>query len=77
MDDSVEIECRHCGREIDPYEETVWVWKFVPGKHPFDPLQIFVCSGCDSEFRTNYSTTLAVDDAIKEIQLKLGLGDRN
>lgn len=55
-DDKLTVGCYHCGREMEPYEEQVYVWAVE--KH--GSKQIFVCGGCDAQWRENYSLKLKI-----------------
>jgi hypothetical protein len=50
MEDDIVVACHLCEKEIDPYEEPVYVWSV--DKHGY--RQIFVCEPCDSEHRRRY-----------------------
>jgi hypothetical protein len=51
-DDIYHVQCHHCRLAIDPNETPVYCWNFttVGG----GAKQIFVCEGCDAEYRTRY-----------------------
>jgi hypothetical protein len=64
-DDIVHVQCHHCPKKIDPQEEDVYCWDL-------GSEQIFVCRGCDAEYRTNYKTTLQVNRYFEKYQYGIG-----
>jgi hypothetical protein len=53
-DDRLTVGCYHCGTEMEPYEEQVYVWAVE--KH--GSKQIFVCAKCDAHWREDYTKTI-------------------